>query len=621
MQHINNGDFEYWNRDIVSVFEEQVARFPLATALVCDDEKLTYHALNTRANRLARHLRSLGAGQSSIVAICLERSLESVIGVLATLKSGAAYLPIDPQLPLERIRFMLNDSQALATLTNHTIMEQHKSHPFPNPVLLDDARLTAAYEDSNAGDVPAAAAPAYVMYTSGTTGSPKGAILPHSGVTRLVWRTNYVALDPSDIILHHSTPSFDAAVFEIWSALLNGATLAIYQRRTFDLDALANAICQYRVTTLLLTTSLFHIVVAHKLDCLASLRTVVTGGDVMQAKAVKRALSRHPHLRIINGYGPTENSTFTCCYVLTRDTDVGDTVPIGTPIAGTNVFILDDTMTPVRPGQIGELYTNGLGLAVGYLNRDELNRSHFVPCPFSWAGPVLYRTGDLVRQTADGTIDFVGRADNQLKIRGFRVEPGEIEHVINLHADVADCVVLAQPITSTEKQLVAYVKRSASSSGSGLDAGKLKQYLFSRLPQYMVPSFVYVVDDLPVTANGKLDRAMLRSVEQARQSAAREREEQPTAPQAEPSMPSPAEVVLETWRRHLGTRAVQADASIYDHGASSLTVMIVQSELDACFRCSIDPVELMQAQTPQQWTEAYMRHLHQSATHVHHMTT
>ncbi|WP_338871362.1 non-ribosomal peptide synthetase [Myxococcus stipitatus] len=576
------------------MFQEQVQRAPEALALVDGARRLTYRELNARANRLARHLVKLGVRPRALVGICLERSVESVVGCLAILKAGGAYVPIDHRYPAERIRFILRDSAVRLVLTTRELVP---SLPGPTCVCVDDEHLTDTYEDTDLATAPQPSFSAYVMYTSGTTGEPKGAEIPQSGIVRLVRHSTYLELDESITVLHHSTCSFDAATFEIWAALLNGGRLVIH-RPALELDSLGALLRDQGITTLLLTTSVFHLVAEHKPEALGPLRHVVTGGDVLRVREVKAVLDLHPHLLIINGYGPTENTTFTCCFPITRQTPLEETIPIGRPIGGTNVFLLDAQLRPVRPGEVGQLFTNGLGLANGYLHQPELTRRHFIDSPFPESGPVLYATGDLVREGPDGQLHFVGRVDSQLKIRGFRVEPGEIEHALNLWPEVAESVVLAETLEpGGEKQLVAYVKRR--SVDVPLDAAALKQDLAERLPHYMVPSRLHVLDAFPLTHNGKLDRARLR----------RETPPEPTpGTPPEPRAAGCAQVVLDVWRQRLGAPGLQATASVFDHGASSLTVMVVQSELNARLKCLVDPALLARAHTPLEWADVYQRH-------------
>ena len=583
------------NRNIVSLFEEEVKRSPEAIALVLGDNKLTYRELNSRANQLARHLLDLGATKYSFIGICLERSFEMIVGILSILKLGSAYVPVDHQYPMERVRYILRDTGASLTLTKRT-MDSELLKELVRPVFLDDASTAEYYEDTN---LPVDIKPsflAYVMYTSGTSGKPKGVKLPHSGAFRLVKNTNYIHLDYTDIVLHHSTCSFDASTFEIWAALLNGGTLVLYPPQTFDMDTLGSIIRDYSVTTLLLTTSVFHLVAEHKLDCLSTLKQLVVGGDVLQAKAVKKAISCYPHLKIVNGYGPTENTVFTCCYSMTHETNIGESVPIGKPITGTNIFILDENLHCVEVGEVGELYTNGLGMAKGYINRSDLTQEKFPPCPFPETGKTFYKTGDLVRKDVEGNVHFVSRVDSQVKIRGFRVEPGEIENIINLRSDVEESVVLAQTSNSTEKHLIAYVKLSKSSSG--VDSREIKNYLSSKLPQHTVPTYIHIIDKFPMTQNGKINKKLLHSMVHKL-----------LKQEIDSNVPvnDCLQVVLNVWRKHLRSPSLKEDESIYDRGASSLTTIVVQSELNERLLCTIKPIELTKAQTPLDWANVYER--------------
>lgn len=582
------------SKDIVSLFEEQAKRSPEAIALVSGDEKLTYRELNRRANQLAWHLLDLGAAKHSFVAICLDRSFETIVGILGILKLGAAYVPVDPQYPVERIRYILNDAEISLTLITKRTIDPEVLKELVRPVYLDDASNTQHLEGVNLGVDIEPSFSAYVMYTSGTTGEPKGVEIPHSGIVRLLKSSNYIHLDSTDVVLHHATCSFDAATFEIWAALLNGGTLVLYPPQAFDMDTLESTIADYGITTLLLITPVFHLVAEHKLDCFGTLKQLVVGGDVLQAKAVKKVIERHPHLKIVNGYGPTENTVFTCCYVITHETEIGEILPIGKPITGTNVFILDENLRPVEVGEVGELYTNGLGMAKGYLNRRDLTRERFVPCPFPEAGQILYKTGDLVRMDLDGNVYFLGRADSQVKIRGFRVEPGEIENVINLRSNIAESVVLAQTNHSGEKHLVAYV--TLSGADSQVDEREIKHYLSSRLPQHMIPAYIHIIDKFPMTQNGKIDKKRLPSMVQNSQ-----KQEMSLNAYASNYL----QIILNVWKEQLGVAFLQADDSLYDYGASSITTIVVQSKLNERFLCAIDPLELLKAQTPLEWAKIY----------------
>jgi amino acid adenylation domain-containing protein len=588
-------------RDIMSVFEAAARRTPDATALIAGDRQLSYRELNVQAGRLARRLHDLGVRKGARVALCLERSVEMIVGILATIKLGAAYIAIDHGYPIERIRFILDDSAPALTLTAATLNPATLAE-LVRPVFLDTlcGESGAEWPASLSGALDPSC-PAYVMYTSGTTGQPKGAILPHSGICRLVKDTNYLSIGTQDVLLHHSTCSFDAAIFEIWAALLNGAALVLYPPKPVELHALKRMVRDHRVTTLLLTTAVFHLVAEHDPDCLATLKLVVIGGDVLHARPVRKIIGLYPHLTIINGYGPTENAVFTCCHVITRDTVLGDSIPIGKPITGTNVYILKPDLTPVAPGETGELFTNGLGLAGGYINRRDLTRGSFVEVASLPGAPTLYRTGDLVREERDGNILFVGRADLQVKIRGFRVEPAEVEAVLTSLPGVTGAVVLAVrgSTPDAETSLHAYV--TLAESDSAPDAPAIRTHLAVKLPQYMVPAFITAVDDFPLTHNGKIDStALLARV--------------PHAASVPSAGEDPLGIVLTAWREKLGAPQLGEHDCVYDHGASSLTSIIMQNELNQRFSRTVDPVELARADTASAWADVYikaMQHLEQ----------
>jgi amino acid adenylation domain-containing protein len=591
------------NRDVVSLFQEQVKRAPAAIALVAGEARITYDELNRRANQLARHLRERGAARHARIGVCLERSVEMIVAQLAILKLGAMYVPLDPQYPIARLQLLFEDTAAPLTVTRERISAEVRRE-MACPVLLGPD-TGAGHEDFDLGVAIDPTSGACVMFTSGTTGRPKGAEIPHSGISRLLRNAGYIELDAQDVILHHSTCAFDAATFEVWAALLNGGALVLYPPRQLDLASLSETVREHGVTTLLLTTAVFHLVAEHDPDCLGTLRQVVVGGDVMRARPVRRVLARHPHLTIINGYGPTENTVFTCCFVIKADTALGDTVPIGRPIHGTNVFVLDADMQPVPDGEIGELYTNGLGMARGYVNSPELTREKFVPCPFSEAGAILYRTGDLVRKGLDDNYYFVGRTDGQVKVRGFRVEPGEIETVLSGRPDIEEAVVLAHTSSDGDKYLVAYLK--PAKSADGLNLPQIRAYLASQLPHYMVPAAWHEVAEFPLTPNGKIDRTGLQN------SALHRHPPADGWPLAQPGAQTNAngnevlQTVLNLWREALGTSSLPAEGSVYDYGASSLTVILVLSKLNSRYACAVSPDELAEATTPLEWARAYER--------------
>ena len=345
---------------------------------------------------------------------------------------------------------------------------------------------------------------AYVCFTSGSSGQPKGVIIPHRAIARLVKNTNYVSLSASDVFLQFAPVSFDASTFEIWACLLNGGQLVVLAGGMLSLADLGSAIKKYNVSVLWLTAGLFHQMVDYELDSLSGVRQLLAGGDVLSIVHARKALDRLGEGRLINGYGPTENTTFTCCYPITHLSAEEHSVPIGRPVANTQCFVLDQDLRQVPIGVRGELFTGGDGLACGYLNDPKLTAEKFIPNPFR-PGSLLYRTGDFARYRSDGNIEFLGRIDNQVKIRGYRTELGEIESVLRLHPTVREAVAVVREDVPGDKRLVAYVAPESAAA----QVGELRGFLKERLPAYMLPSAFAFIDTFPLTPNGKLDRKAL----------------------------------------------------------------------------------------------------------------
>ncbi len=495
------------------LFEEQVERTPEAVAVMFETQALTYRELNTRANQLAHHLQSLGVGPETLVGICVERSLEMVVGLLGILKAGGAYLPLDPAYPQERLAFMLQDADVSVLLTQAHL--KAKLPPTKASILCLDhdwpqiATIATKDRSTPASEVQADNL-AYVMYTSGSTGRPKGVSIMQRNVVRLVQNTNFARLTADEVFLQLAPISFDAATLEIWGPLLNGGRLAVMPAGQPSLEAIGNAIRQYGVTTLWLTAGLFHLMVDDHLEGLRPLRQLLAGGDVLSAPHVQRFLQTLPHCQLINGYGPTENTTFTCCYAFPTGASPGASAPIGRPIANTQVYILDERMQPAPVGIAGELYAGGDGVARGYFNRPDLTAEKFITNPFG-AGR-LYKTGDLVRWLPNGNIEFLGRIDQQVKLRGFRIELGEIEAVLGQHPAVQEAVVAAHKAENGEPRLVAYVVTNDKMSDPVILSG-FRDYLRQKLPDYMIPSSFMAVDVLPLNSSGKVDRKALPAPE------------------------------------------------------------------------------------------------------------
>ncbi len=495
---------------IHQLFEEQAAARPEALALSCGQEQLNYGELNARANQLARHLQELGAGPETVVALCLERSLDLVVALLAILKAGGAYLPLDPGYPPQRLDFMLRDAGASLLLTHSRFLDRlPTSHP-AHVLCLDTAqRELAQHSPSNLAQPASAEDLAYIIYTSGSTGLPKGTSICHRSVVRLVRNTNYIDLGPSDVLLQFSTVSFDASTFEVWGSLLNGAQLVVFPPQMPGLNELGDFLRTHKITTLFLTTALFHQMVDHQLSSLTTVRRLLAGGEVMSASHLRKLLAAlPPGHEFIHCYGPTENTTFTTCWIMDGSSQTGDVVPIGRPISNTRVYVLDRGLQPLPPGLPGELYLGGDGLARAYINQPELTAQRFLPDPFADTPEArLYRTGDRCRWRPDGLLEFVGRRDHQIKLRGFRVELGEIEAVLLQHPAVRDAIAILRRDTPQSPSLTAYV--TPREPGGDRPVETLAGHLRESLPHYMIPAALVWLDKLPVNANGKIDREAL----------------------------------------------------------------------------------------------------------------
>ncbi|MEO6889068.1 MAG: amino acid adenylation domain-containing protein [Ktedonobacteraceae bacterium] len=500
-------------QSIASLFEMQVEQTPAATAVLFKDMRVTYQELNSRANQLAHHLQRLGVGPEILVGVYMERSLDLIIALLGILKAGGAYLPLDIAYPKERIAFMLQDTQTPVLLTQQHLVERLPTHQAQFLCLDTQIQDIAQESTHNVQQHNSPENLAYVIYTSGSTGVPKGVAVTQRNVVRLVKETNYVSLDAGQVFLQFASISFDAATFEIWGSLLNGAKLVVFPPYKPSLQELGQVLRQQRITTLWLTAGLFHQMVEERLADLTTVRQLLAGGDVLSVPHVQKVLRELPECVLINGYGPTENTTFVTCYPLRADADrqLRTSVPIGYPIANTTACILDAHLQLVPVGVPGELYAGGDGVARGYLQRPELTAERFIPHPFSKsAGERLYKTGDSARYLADGAIEFLGRRDSQVKIRGFRVEPGEIEAALVQHPLIRECVVVVREDSPGDKRLVAYLVANAQSSPA---SNELRSFLKETLPDYMLPSAFVYLDVFPLTPQGKVDRRALPAPE------------------------------------------------------------------------------------------------------------
>jgi amino acid adenylation domain-containing protein len=500
------------DKRIHEVFEEQAARTPDAVAVVCAGSTLSYQELDRQANRIAQHLRARGVGPNVLAGLFIERSFEMIIGVLAVLKAGGAYWALEEHLPPERLKTMLADARPKVVLfrrqSGQPPLDLAGAHGADAPIVISIEELleTAPATTAAASSPGKATDPAYVNYTSGSTGRPKGVVVPHRGVVRLVKGVDYASLSAEDALLHLSPLSFDASTFELWGALLNGGRVVVMPPGLPTLVEIGEAIRLHGVTTAWLTAGLFHLMVDERVEDLKPLRQLLAGGDVLSPEHVRKARRALPGCRILNGYGPTENTTFTCTFAVGDESQITSAIPIGRPIANTQVYILDGNRQPVPVGVAGELYAGGDGVACGYLYDPQLTAERFLPDPFSGQAEArLYRTGDRARWRADGNIEFLGRLDEQVKIHGFRVELGEIEKVLNQHPAVRSSAVVTWLEAPGDKRLTAYVVLRHGTA----TPPDLRDSLRAQLPEYMVPAAFVTLEALPLTANGKVNRKAL----------------------------------------------------------------------------------------------------------------
>ncbi|WP_371798033.1 non-ribosomal peptide synthase/polyketide synthase [Streptomyces albidoflavus] len=495
-------------------FRLQAARTPDAPALVADDARMTYAQLDAASDRLAQYLTRHGAGPGRLVAVAMERSPETIVALLAVLKTGGAYLPVDVGYPEARIALMLRDAAPTALLTTTGMADRLPAAAGGPPrIVLDDpsTRAAVAAQDAVPTATPAHVdSAAYTIYTSGSTGTPKGVVATHRAVDRLVRPADYADLREEDVVSHLGSVSFDSTTFDIWATLLNGATLAVGPAGSPSVADIRDYLARHRVTVALLPTGLLHQVIDLDVEALSGVRSVLTGGEALSVEHCRALFDALPGTRLMNGYGPTESITYTHTHPVTReDVDSGRAIPLGRPLARTRAYVLDTALRPVPVGVPGELYIAGDGLARGYAGRPGLTAERFTACPFEDGGARMYRTGDFVRWRADGVLEFVGRADDQAKIGGFRVEPGEVEATVSAHPDVAQAVVVVREDTPGDKRLAAYAAPADPAVAGRELADRVRQFVADRLPDHLVPPFVTVLDRLPLTPNGKVDRAGL----------------------------------------------------------------------------------------------------------------
>jgi amino acid adenylation domain-containing protein/non-ribosomal peptide synthase protein (TIGR01720 family) len=581
----NETEREYARESCIhELFAEQARRRPEAVAVIADGEQVSYGELDQRANQVARRLQQLGVGPEGVVGICVERSVAMVVGLLGILKAGGAYLPLDAEYPRERLAYMLFDAGVKVVLTQSELRERLPLSTGIECLELSDWFASEAGEWSPLESGASAETLAYVIYTSGSTGQPKGVAVPHRGVVRLVQQSNYVKLDEEEVVLQLAPVSFDASTFEIWGALLNGARLVVMAAGQPSLAEIAETVRRHEVSTMWLTAGLFQVMATEQLESLREVKQLLAGGDVLNVRAVQAVLDGEAGERVlINGYGPTENTTFSCCHVMRAGEEVtGESVPIGQPITNSTAYVLDEQLRPVPVGVRGELYLGGDGLARGYVGRAELTAERFVPDGVSGrSGERLYRTGDVVRWNAEGVLAFVGRADQQVKVRGYRIELGEIEEALAGYEGISESVVVVRTEGEGEKRLVGYVVARAE-----LEVSELRAYLETKLPAYMIPSVFVELTELPLTANGKVDRKALAAAE-LELAGKREYE----APSSEVER-----VLARIWAEVLGVERVGIHDNFFEIGGDSiLGIQVISRANQVGLRLS--PKDVFQHQT------------------------
>ncbi len=585
-------------------------------ALQLGQRCVTYAALDQMSFAVARHLRRHGVRPGSAVGFVLTDRIAQIAAMLGILRAGAAYVPFDLANPRAVLSAMAVDSGIVAMLADADAAHPGTAHP--GTAHLAPARFWSVqtlavpgsddapgWHDSQTatGDAGFVAMQpddvATIMFTSGSTGRPKPVAVPHRGIVRLVIGANYVTLGPDEVLLQLAPLAFDASTFEVWGALLNGGRLVLTSVAHPSVDDIAELVSGYGITTLWLTAGLFHLMIDTRLQALRPLRQLLAGGDVLSPSHVGRALHALPDCRLINGYGPTENTTFTCCYTIRPGDETGP-IPIGTPIAGTTIHVLDANLQAVAPGERGELYAGGAGVALGYLGLPGLTGEKFLADPFAVApGARLYRTGDIVRQRPDGNLEFHGRRDGQVKLDGKRVELAAIEAALRDVSqlgvrDVAVSVV-AEP---GGKRIVAHLLQPETGA-PGVDAAAhgnddalraavrddaLRAALRDLLPPYMVPAAFMVHAAFPLTPNGKIDRAALNA---AFTSGGRE-----TEPAADAVPEGLAGVISEIWGRVLDLPDPPLDRNFFDLGGTSLQLMAIHAEMKTRLRNDLAMTDL-----------------------------
>jgi amino acid adenylation domain-containing protein len=586
---------------VPQLFLEAVTYFPAQVALEGEEGVLSYADLLCYAQQVLQLLRSQNVGQGALVGIVNERRFATIGAMLGILMAGAAYVPIDlmgqplalieQQLAQCGIHLLLGEASQVRSL--HFLQCATLWLPTLNAINMPIVGSELLPPGQSAEDV------AYVMFTSGSTGAPKGVMVPHRGIVRLVAAQQYLAFGPGQTFLLHSPLNFDASTLELWGALLHGGRLVLAPARPLAIADYREWIRARRVTTLWLTAALFHLIADHDLQAFAPLQQLIVGGDVISPARVRAVQKAFPALSIVNGYGPTENTTFTACYRIPSPEDDSAALPIGAPIQHTRVYVLDEQRRPVLPGVSGELAAAGDGLALGYVGDPERTAARFITQTIEGVGPErMYLTGDRVRRDEAGTLHFLGRLDREVKIAGQRVNLSQVEELLTLALAGRQCVVETVERPGQEKQVIAFQQ----GTGSPELERQLREQLAGQLPRAAVPAVFVFLPSLPLSPNGKIDREKLR----AEYGEARNQQGSASSPvpdkNQEGQEPDPLAAVSNIWSALLDRPAVQPDDNFFDVGGDSLLLIQMHLKLNQ-LGVKIDLMDLFQATTPRQIAE------------------
>lgn len=579
LEEWNAPELEHDQLYLTKWFEHNVRKQPNAVALSAGDHTMTYAELNEQANRLARHLQKNGVNHQTVTAILAERTPELIVSLLAVLKAGATYVPIDPDYPESRIQYMLKDSGATHLLTHSSFISQTRSLAFDGTYLFADDQEILLMSSENLPLEAGLDDTAYIMYTSGTTGQPKGIMTTHSNIARVVKNTNYLTILETDTLLSLSNSVFDGFTFDVYGALLNGAKLVLPQKETIlDMGKLTELIKGEHISVMFVPTALFHLLVDEGTDWMRGVRKVLFGGERASVQHVRKAFDVMGKGRLLNVYGPTESTVFATYYPIDEAIPLeAHSIPIGKPLNQTGAYILSEHRQLQPIGMVGELCLSGKGLAKGYLNRPDLTKQVFIPHPFA-SGERLYRTGDLAYFREDGLIEYAGRVDDQVKIRGHRIELTEIEANLLMHPGVKQAVLLADHDETNHTRLLAYITCDDAWKGKLDD---IKSRLKERLPAYMLPHELIELENLQLTPNGKVDKRQLPK---------------PEAPQGNRRVKLPANEVeqklLVMWREVLEREDISTDDHFFELGGHSLKAMSLLSKVSKEFEVQV-PIHLL----------------------------